>query len=83
MFVKTIHKNTAKAAILILVLISILMAYDIGNAESTIELSESELIFRGLVGETLQRTVTLTVHGDPIFDSQYVYALFITRWTVL
>jgi len=41
-------------------------------AQSKISLSETELVFSGLVGETLQRTVTLTVAGDPIAGMQVI-----------
>jgi hypothetical protein len=39
---------------------------------SQITLSESELLFSGLVGETVQRTVTLSVTGSPVFGLQII-----------
>jgi hypothetical protein len=58
--------------ILLLSILFVFSRFDLGNAQSQIELSETELVFRGLVGETLQRTVTLTISGEPVQGLQYV-----------
>ncbi len=41
-------------------------------AQSKVSLSETELVFSGLVGETLQRTVTVTVAGEPLLGLQII-----------
>lgn len=42
------------------------------NAQPKISFSETELVFSGLVGETLQRTFTITVTGEPLTGLQII-----------
>jgi hypothetical protein len=58
--------------ILLVMFVNLTAVLSAGSAQSQVELSESELVFSGLVGETLQRTVTLKVSGDPVFGLQFV-----------
>jgi hypothetical protein len=69
--------NRVLRSFLILIFITIFSQFLSSRAlaqdeQPVLELSETELVFSGLVGETLQRSVTVSAAGGAIYDLQLI-----------
>lgn len=81
MFVKFSWRSLFNFFTSLLMLFSFFLFSAPAHAQNLIGLSEDELVFRGLVGETLQRTVTIFVQRDNVFSLQYVISDLVDQET--